>query len=108
MKKINIEDLNRRNNYFIDNFMEGVLSMEFIKVGDRYLLKGSNSIIVSEEEKLKLEKKELALKDIQDCGCQKETTKKISKINKKLKKIEEEQATNEVADDTIEETNSTL
>ena len=108
MKRINLEELNRRNDYMIDDFMKGVLSMEFVKVGDKYLLKGSNSVIVDEEEKLKLEKKELVLKDIQDCGCQGETTKKISKINKKLNKIEKEKATKEVADDTIEETNSTL
>jgi hypothetical protein len=52
MKRINIEELNRRNDYMIDDFMRGVLSMEFVKVGDKYLLKGSNSVILSEEEKL--------------------------------------------------------
>ena len=34
-------------------------SMEFIKVGKNYLIKNSNGRIVSEKEKLKLEKEEL-------------------------------------------------
>ena len=107
MKRINIEELSKRNDYMIDDFMKGALGMEFIKVGDKYLLKGSNSVILSEEEKLKYEKNELILNS-KDCDCQVEKIKKVSKINKKLKKIEEEKATKEVADDTIEETNSTL
>lgn len=107
MKKINLEELSKRNGYMIDDFMRGVLSMEFIKVGDKYLLKGSNSVIVDEEEKLKLERNEMIV-DNGDCGCEVEKIKKVSNINKKLKKIEKEKATKEVADDTIEETNSTL
>ena len=107
MKKINLEELNRRNDYMIDDFMRGVLNMEFIKVGDKYLLKGSNSVILSEEEKLKYEKNELILNN-NDCDCEVEKIKKVSKINKKIKEIEKEKATKEVADDTIEETNSTL
>lgn len=51
------------------------------------MIKNSPSIIVTEEEKLKLEKNELILKDIEECGCQGETTKKIKKINKKLREI---------------------
>lgn len=63
--------------------------MEFIKLlKDRYMIKGSNNYIVSEKEKLQLEKKELILEDIKGCECQQETTKKISKINKKLKENE--------------------
>lgn len=59
--------------------------MEFIKLrNDRYLLKGSNSVIVSEEEKLKLERKELIIEDIEGCNCQKETTLKLREINKKI------------------------
>lgn len=59
--------------------------MEFIKLrNDRYLLKGSNSVIVSEEEKLKLEKRELIIEDIEGCNCQKETTLKIKEIDKKI------------------------
>lgn len=51
------------------------------------MIKNSPSIIVTEEEKLKLEKNELILKDIEGCNCQGETTKKINKINKKIKEI---------------------
>lgn len=59
--------------------------MEFIKLGnDRYMIKDSNSYIVNEEDKLKLEKEELVLNDISSCNCQSETTKKIAKINKRL------------------------
>lgn len=104
MKRINLEELDKRNDHSIDDFMRGVLGMEFIPIGEKYLVKGSNSVIVDEAEKLKLEKNELILDN--DCGCEVEKIKKVSKINKKLKKIEE--ATKEVADDTIEETNSTL
>lgn len=64
--------------------------MEFIKLGKRYLIKDTPNIVVSEEEKLKLEKRELILKDIEGCDCQKETTKKIRKINKKIKEVENE------------------
>lgn len=64
--------------------------MEFIKYGNKYLIKNSPNIIVSEEEKLKLEKRELVLQDIEGCECQKETTKKIRKINKKIKEVENE------------------
>ena len=54
--------------------------MEFIKIcKDRYMVKDSNNRIVDEETKLKLEKKELALKDIKGCECQAETTKKTEK-----------------------------
>lgn len=63
--------------------------MEFIKLSkDRYMIKGSNNYVVSDKEKLQLEKKELILEDIKGCDCQQETTKKISKINKKLKENE--------------------
>ena len=64
--------------------------MEFIKYGNKYLVMNSPNIIVSEEEKLKLERKELVLKDIESPECQKETTKKIRKINKKIKEVENE------------------
>lgn len=105
MKKINIEDLSKRNDYMIDNFMKGVLDMEFIKVGDKYLLKNSNGKTFTEEEKLKLERNELVLEN-DKCNCPVEQIKKKSKINKKLNEIEK--ATKEVANDTIKETNSTL
>ena len=64
--------------------------MEFIKIGKNYMIKNSPSIIVTEEEKFKLEKNELILKDIEGCNCQGETTKKISKINKRIKEVENE------------------
>jgi Txe/YoeB family toxin of Txe-Axe toxin-antitoxin module len=54
------------------------------------MIKNSPSIIVTEEEKLKLEKNELILKDIEGCNCQGETTKKISKINKRIKEIKKD------------------
>ena len=54
------------------------------------MIKNSPSIIVTEEEKLKLEKNELILKDIEGCNCQEETTKKIKKINKKIKEIKKD------------------
>lgn len=64
--------------------------MEFIKCGKNYMIKGSNGRIVSEEEKIKLENRELILKDIEGCDCQQETTKKLSKNKKRLKEIEKE------------------
>jgi len=63
--------------------------MEFIKVGKNYMIKGSNGRIVDEKTKLQLENKELVLQDIKGCGCQGETTKKISKNKKRIKEIEE-------------------
>lgn len=89
MKKIDWENLSRKNDYKIDQFIERGVNMEFIKYGDKYILKDSPGIIVDEKEKLQMEKGELVLKDIEGCECQKETTKKISKINKRLKEINE-------------------
>ena len=49
--------------------------MEFIKLReDRYLIKDSNGLIVSNEEKFKIEKKELIIKDIESNECQGKTT----------------------------------
>ena len=104
MKQINFEKLRERNDYQIDSFIRGI-NMEFIKHGDNWLIKNSNGRIVSDEEKLKLEKQELVIQDIESNQCQGETTKKIKKINKKIKKAEVEEK--EIAD-TIEETNSAL
>ena len=79
--------------------------MEFIKIcKDRYMVKDSNNRIVDEETKLKLEKKELALKDIKGCECQAETTKKIKKIDEKLGKIKNAKSTKP---DVIKETTTT-
>lgn len=83
--------------------------MEFVKVGKNYMIKGSNGRIVSEKEKLQLENNELVLKDIKGCGCQQETTKKISKNKKKLKELEKTAPVKEDdADDTIQETDTTI
>lgn len=84
MKRINFDNLNERNEFSLSNFM-GVIEMEFIKHRNGYLIKDSNGIVVSEEEKLKLEKEELILEDVKSNKCQGETTKKIAKIDKKLK-----------------------
>lgn len=93
--------------------------MEFIRVGKNYMIKGSNGRIVSEKEKLQLENKELILKDIEGCECQKETTKKISKNKKRIKEIMEKEKEfipvetmtaldKEVQNDIIEETDTTI
>lgn len=82
--------------------------MEFIKIGKNYMVKGSNGRIVSEKEKLELENKELVLKDITGCECQKETTKKIAKNKKRIKEIETALQDKENADDTIKETNKSI
>ena len=59
--------------------------MEFIKLReDRYLIKDSNCLIVSTEEKLKLEKKELIIKDIESNECQGKTTQRIEEIDREL------------------------
>lgn len=89
MKQINWENISRKNDYKIDQFIERGVGMEFIKYGDKYMIKDSNGIIVDEKEKLLAEKGELVLKDISGCECQKETTKKITKINKRLKEIDD-------------------
>ena len=104
--------------------------MEFIKIGKKYLIKNSNGRIVTEKEKLQLENHELILKDIKS-PCAKEITKKISKNKKRLKEIENEEIIanvefsvkplepkaivknikalqNEVSNDTIEETDTTI
>ena len=107
-KKINFEDLSLRNDYAIDNFMEGGLNMEFIDIGrGKFLVRNSNGLIVNEKERLEMEKKGLIIKDVESDTCQKETTKKVSKINKRLTEIEKENKEVEV-DDTIEETDTTI
>lgn len=65
---------------------------EFVKYGKNYIVKNSNGRIVSEKEKIQMENKELILKDISGCNCQKETTKKLTKNKKRLKEIEQEEA----------------
>ena len=85
-----------------------LLGMEFIKQKDgKYLVVNSNGLIVNEKEKLQLENEELILKDIKGCDCQKETTKKISKNKKRIKEIETA-LNDEVQNDTIKETDTTI
>jgi hypothetical protein len=82
---------------------------EFVKYGDKYLVKNSNGKIVSEKEKILMENRELVLKDISSCNCQKETTKKIAKNKKRLKEVEEqEKSVKDDTDDTIKKTTSTI
>lgn len=99
MKKIDITKMIYDNDLYSLERID-LLGMEFIKQKDgNYLIKNTKGIIVSEEEKLKLENKELVLEDIK-CNCAKEITKKIAKNNKRLKEIQENEA--------IEETDKTL
>ena len=66
-------------------YLESSDNMEFIKLReDRYLIKDSNGLIVSNEEKLKLEKKELIIKDIESNECQGKTTQRIEEIDREL------------------------
>lgn len=82
--------------------------MEFVKLGKKkYLMKNSNGRIVDEKTKLELENKDLALKDITGCNCQKETTKKIAKNKKRIKELTALQE-QENADDIIEETDKSI
>lgn len=87
MKQININDFIIKNDLNITERLE-VLGMEFVKVGDKYMLKGSNGIIVDEKEKLQLENNEMVIKDFESNKCQQETTKKISKNKKRIEELE--------------------
>lgn len=77
--------------------------MEFIKVGKNYMIKGSNGRIVSEKEKLQLERKELILEDLKSNDCQGKTTQKLRKNKKAAQKKKVGSA-----DDIIKETNTTI
>jgi hypothetical protein len=81
--------------------------MEFIKVKNGYLIKNSNGRIISEKEKLKLENKELIIADIKSNECQGKTTQKITKNKKKIKEITSQEK-EVVANDPIEETDTTI
>lgn len=97
MKQINLAKMLISNGISIDR--KELLGMEFIKTIDgKYIIKGSNGIIVDEKEKIQLENKEMIIKDFESNLCQKETTKKLSKNKKKLEEIE---------NDNIEETKPT-
>ena len=80
--------------------------MEFIKVGKNYMIKNGNGRMITEQEKLELENKELIIKDIQSNECQGKTTQKLTKNKKRLKKITAPQKEN--ADDIIKETDSII
>lgn len=83
--------------------------MEFIKVGKNYMIKNSNGRIITEKEKLELENNELVIKDFKSNECQGKTTQKIKKNKKKIKEIETATLPKEeIADDTIEETDTTI
>ena len=104
MKKINLKEMLINNGYNVDR-ME-VLGMEFIRLNDgNYMIKDSNGRVVSEKEKIRLENKELVIKDITSNKCQEETTKKISKNKKKLKEIDKKL---EEIDNVIEETSKSM
>ena len=87
MKQIDLRTMMINNGMDIDR--KEILGMEFIKVGDKYMIKDSNGIIVDEKEKIQLENRELVIKDVESNLCQKETTKKLSKNKKKLEELDE-------------------
>ena len=90
MKKINITKMIYDNDLNSQERM-CILGMEFIKQKDgNYLIKDSNSVVVSEKEKLQLENNELVIKDIECKTCVKDITKKISNNKKRIKEIENE------------------
>lgn len=86
MKQINLTAMMINNG--MDITRKEILGMEFIKVGDKFMIKGSNGIIVDEAEKIKLENKEMIIQDVESNLCQKETTRKLTNNKKKLKEIE--------------------
>lgn len=83
MKRIDLEKMLISNGIDIDR--KELLGMEFIRLNDgNYLVNNSNGRIVSNEERLKLEKGELIIKDVESNLCQKDTKKKIEEIDKEL------------------------
>lgn len=88
MKQIDITKM-LKDNYLDNEERKEILGMEFIKMGDKYLIKNSNGIVVDEKEKLKLENNEMVIKDVESNLCQKETTKKIGSNKKRIKEIED-------------------
>ena len=84
MKQIDINKLVEENGLTLERRL---FDMEFIKVGDKYLIKDSNGIIVDEKEKKQLETKELVIKDIES-DCAKDITPKLSKKKKEIEELE--------------------
>lgn len=79
-------------------------SVEFRELSEnRYLIIGSNNIIVSKEEKLKIERDNSILKDFYSNICQKDEVKKRKEIDKELEKIADEK-TKETASHPIKKT----
>lgn len=74
--------------------------MEFIKVGKNWLIKNSNGRIVSNKEKKQLEKEKLVLETPHCEECEIKIPKKKSKKTATSKK--------EIANDIIQETDSTI
>ena len=86
MKKINIAKMLISNGIDIDR--KELLGMEFIRLNDgNFLVNNSNGLIVSNEERLKMEKGELIIKDVSSNNCQKDTKEKIEEIDKELEEI---------------------
>ena len=92
MKQINLTKMIEDNEIQLER---SILGMKFIKVGDKYLIEGSNGLIVDEKEKKKLEANELVFEDIK-ADCAKHITPKLTKKKKEIEELEN-----------IEETEST-
>lgn len=100
--------------------------MKFVKVGKNYLIKNSNGRIVSEKEKEQLENHELVIEEehCKECEIRTISEEDLPKIEgifsneeitpkaiiKPIKKKTKKTATSkmEVADDTIQETNTII
>lgn len=68
--------------------------IEFCKIGqDRYMIIGSNNIIVSKKEMLKIKKNNNALRDIESNKCQQEVIEERQKIEKEIREVEEQSTT---------------
>lgn len=65
-----------------------MVKYEFVKFGDKYIVKNSNGIIVDEKTMLKMKNKQLVLEDISSGGCKGKITKEISKNKKRIKELE--------------------
>lgn len=87
MKQIDLTAMMINNGMDIDR--KEILGMEFIKVGDKFMINNSNGIIVDEAEKIRLENRELVIKDVESNQCQKETTRKLSKNKKRIEELHE-------------------
>lgn len=74
--------------------------MEFIKVGKNYMIKNSNGRIVSEKEKKQLENKEITIEQEHCKDCE-------IKI-KKTKKKKTATSNKEIANDIIQEADTTI